>query len=308
MACFALSLPLGTVQRVQLGYQEGFESNLWQCAASTLGFACVLIAIFLHAGLPWLVLAMAGAPVIVTGANWVLQFCHTRPWLFPRFQDVEWSGSRQLIGAGSMFLVLQVFALMGNMSDSLVLAQLLGPAAVAEYTVAQKLFSLALLVQFFLVPLWPAFGDALERKDYDWARRTLRRGLVMSLSLTALATIPILIFGKFLVAIWVGQELVPSSALLAALGCWVILASYGGVMSVLLNNGPLLRKQTLFYGIASISALMLKIVITPIVGISGVVWATVLGYGVFYVVPAAWVAHNALHDRLANPPQIAVQT
>jgi O-antigen/teichoic acid export membrane protein len=200
-----------------------------------------------------------------------------------------------MIAAGSLFLLLQVFALIGNASDSLVLAQILGVQAVAQYTVAQKLFSIALIAQFFIAPLWPAFGDALERNDYAWARHALKRALVLSLGITILATLPLLVFGKWIVVVWVGPELIPSSSLLAALGGWMLLASYGGVMSVLLNNGKLLRRQAVFYGVASLAALVLKIVLAQAIGISGVVWATVIGYGMFYVIPAGLLARSVLN-------------
>lgn len=296
LVCFSLSLPLGVVQRVQMGYQEGFQSNLWQCAGNILGLGGVILGIYLEAGLPWLVIAMAGAPVIVTGTNWVSQFYWSRPWVRPRWKDFEWSTSQQIISAGVVFLLLQVFALIGSGTDSFVLAQILGAPAVAQYAIAQKLFSVVLIVQFFVTPLWPAFGDALERKDYAWARRTLKRALVLSMGISVLATLPLLLFGKWFVMLWVGLELVPSSSLLAALTGWVLLASYGGVMSVLLNNGTLLRRQAVFYGVASIIALVLKIVLVQTIGASGVVWATVIGYGIFYVIPAGWLANNALRE------------
>lgn len=298
-ACFAVSLPLGTVQRVQIGYQEGFQSGLWQCAASIVGLIALLVAIRLHASLPWLVLSMAGAPLAVTAINWLVQFGYSRPWLFPSWKEVDRSVSRALVSVGASFLILQVLALIGNASDSLVLAHIMGPDAVTEFSFAQRLFSTLLLVQFFIAPLWPAFGDALEKNDHDWAHRTLRRALVLSVSMTALAALPLFFLGKWIITLWVGAEYAPSNMLLASLAAWSVLASYGGVMSALLNNAHFLRKQVIFYGIAAIAALGLKIVLTYAVGISGVAWGTVLGFGIFYVIPAWLLARSTL--RIGQP-------
>jgi hypothetical protein len=49
---FLINLPLGIVQRIQLGYQEGFQNNLWSIAGSLLGLTGVLLAIELKSGLP----------------------------------------------------------------------------------------------------------------------------------------------------------------------------------------------------------------------------------------------------------------
>src|SRR6202034_2479703 len=55
LAVFALltlaSMPLGVVQRVQFGYQEGYASNLWLAAGSILGLAGVITVIRFRGGL-----------------------------------------------------------------------------------------------------------------------------------------------------------------------------------------------------------------------------------------------------------------
>ena len=61
---FALNLPLGVVQRVQMGYQEGYQTSLYQCLGSIFGLIAVLLVIYVEGGLAWLVLAMAGGPVL----------------------------------------------------------------------------------------------------------------------------------------------------------------------------------------------------------------------------------------------------
>lgn len=299
ITCFAISMPFGTVQRVQIGYQEGFISNLWQCAGSVLGLVGILIAIYFKAGLPWLVLAVAGAPVIVTAINWATEFLWLRPWLAPKWKQFHWEASCKLMATGAIFFVLQMFTLLGNATDNLVLAHILGPNSVAQYSVAQKMFSVALLAQFFIAPLWPAFGEALERSDHVWVRLALKRAIMLSFGITAVIALPLLAFGKSIVSIWAGAGLTPSSGLLLALSAWTLLASYGGIMSALLNNGSLLRKQLVFFAVASSMALILKFVLTLKIGVSGVAWATIIGYGLFYCIPAALLVHNTLKNDLS---------
>src|SRR5271157_4792964 len=84
VVCLALNLPLGVVQRVQLGYQEGYASNLWQAAGSLFGLAGVLLVIYLRGGLTWLVLALSGGPILGLSLNWVFEFWWSKPWLFPQ--------------------------------------------------------------------------------------------------------------------------------------------------------------------------------------------------------------------------------
>jgi O-antigen/teichoic acid export membrane protein len=291
---FALAIPLGVVQRVQVGFQEGFKNSVWQCAGSVIGLICVVAAIELRLGLPWLVLAMSGGTTATIALNWAVQFLYARPWLRPRWQAFRWRVSHALLGTGSIFFILQIMALIGSSSDNIVLAQLMGPGSVAIYSVAQKLFSLTLLAQFVIAPLWPAFGDALERNELGWARRTFMRAIILALLFTVLTVVPLLLVGHWIVVIWAGKQVAPPFMLLVSMALWAVLAAYGGVMSVLLNNRTLLRKQLIFYSAASLSSLALKIALTPILGISGVVWATIIGYCVFYVAPAGFLAKREL--------------
>lgn len=295
--CFALNIPLGTVQRVQFGYQEGFRSNIWHAAGSLMGLGAVLVAISFKAGLPWLVLAMTGAPLLATLLNWLAQFGRARPWLFPRWRYFEWTTARKIARIGAVFLLLQIMALIASASDNLIIAQTLGNSEVARYAVVQKLFSIALLSQVFIVPLWPAFGEAMARSDYAWAKRTLNRALVASLGISAVIVLPLLLYGKFIIAVWVGPEVVPSTGLLVGFALWTLLGSYGGVMSTFLSSGPLVSRQAVFYSVAAISALVMKIVLVHSWQIAGVAWASVIGFGLFYTIPAWHLARRSLRQN-----------
>ena len=55
--CLAINLPLLTAQKVQLGYQDGFQANLWQAVGSIFMLLGIFSAIYLKASLPWLRLA-----------------------------------------------------------------------------------------------------------------------------------------------------------------------------------------------------------------------------------------------------------
>ena len=72
-------------------------------------------------------------------------------------------------------------------------------------------------------------------------------------------------------------------------------------MSAFLNNTEeLLAKQTWFYTAASITAVVLKVVLARHWQVAGVVWATVLAYGVLYSLPAARLANKYLKKNIVT--------
>lgn len=293
-----INMPLGVVQRVQMGYQEGVKNHIWAIAGSLIGFVGLLIAVYFKCGLQWLVLAVSGGPMLVMLINWFREFAWLKPWLFPHWSAFDWETGCKIVSAGILFLILQMFAIIGSASDNIIISQVLGASEVASYAVTQKLFSITMIAQFFILPLWPAFGEAMARNDTVWARRTLNRSLILSLVLGVLTAFPLLLFGKQIIARWAGTALIPSTIMLIGFALWVLLAGYVGSMSSFLNIGSLLRRQTVFYGAASIVSLILKIVLTKLwLTPSGVIWATVFGYSSFYAIPAAVLAYGRLRQN-----------
>jgi hypothetical protein len=67
-------------------------------------------------------------------------------------------------------------------------------------------------------------------------------------------------------------------------------------MSTFLNSGPLIARQTIFVGFASGIALLLKIYLSINFGVSGIIWATVIGYGLFYILPTYRLAFSYLNN------------
>ena len=103
IACFAINLPLGVVRQIQLGYQEGFATCLWESAGRVLGLAGLLLVIYLKAGLTWLVLSMAGAPALAWLLNSLVEYGFRRPWLRPRIQNYHSASARKVLHTGLFF-------------------------------------------------------------------------------------------------------------------------------------------------------------------------------------------------------------
>ena len=190
--------------------------------------------------------------------------------------------------------MLQIFTIIGNSSDNIIIAHFIDPAAVANYEIVRKLFLLTMFTQFLIQPLWPAFGEALSSGDYRWAKTTLQRAIILGVISSAFFSLPLLFGGKFIINLWVGATYVPSFKLLIAFYLFSIFASYGGVMSTFLNSGELIKKQLIILGLASTCATILKIVFSINYGLSGVIWATLLAYSVFYIYPVYKISFHYL--------------
>lgn len=308
VACFLISMPVGVVARVQMGYQEGFANSLWSAAGNFMGLAAVLVAIYLRASLAWLVLAMAGTPVIANLANAVVLFGYRRPWLLPRVKAASLAIAAKLLRLGLLFFILQIAVAMAYASDNLVISQVLGSAAVTQYSVPARLFSIPLVViGMVLGPLWPAYGEAFARGDVLWAKKMLVRSLAASAVLATLAAVPLVVFGSWLLHVWAGKEIHASWLLLAGLGIWSVLNSVGNALAMALNGANVIRFQVITASLMAILALGLKIGLARALGVPGVIWATVIAYSVVVVLPCAVAVPGIFrameHRRSIDPSQ-----
>lgn len=284
--CFALAMPTGIVQRVQMGLQQSFAASLWQCAASVFGLIAVIAAIAFHASLPWLVIALMGAPLLANLLNTLTYFVWVQPDIAPSVQSVSRDGIRIVGETGFLFFLIQFIGAALFASDNIVIAQILGAAAVTAYAVPQRLFSLiSTIFGLALTPLWPAYGEAISRGDHLWVWRTLRRSFMIAAGISAPLALVLILSGNWVIALWVGHGIGASLLLLAGLGLWQVAQTVGNTITMYLNGANMMRFQLIWSAVAACVGLTAKILLVPVIGVSGVVWATVLSYVLCVGVP-----------------------
>jgi O-antigen/teichoic acid export membrane protein len=293
-ACFLLNLPLSVPQQVRTGYQEGYANALFLGAGNLLGLALVIAAISAHAPLPVLVLAMAGAPLLTSLLNAAL-LARSRPHLVPRPHLVSRDSAGALLRVGMLFFVLQIAVAVGYTSNVIVAAQVIGPAAVAEYTVATKLFLIpTTLITLALMPLWPAYREALTRRDARWIHLTLRRSLQFVFAIGIPSSAVLVVLSGPLIRFWVGNAVQPSFLLIAGLGIWTVMAGVGNAFAMLLNGAQVIRFQVIAASIMAVSNILLSILLTQRIGVAGVVWGSILAYSVCSLIPTLVIVPRLL--------------
>jgi O-antigen/teichoic acid export membrane protein len=286
VACFLISMPVGAFQQVRIGLQSGYVNSLFVAVGNLLGLVLVLLAIQLQLGLPWLVLAMAGAPLIAMVVNGVALLARSA-WLRPKLGEVRLRVAGSLLRVGLLFLVLQLAVAVAFTSNSIIVAAMIGPSAVAVYAVVYKLFMIpTLLVAFVLGPLWPAYREALSRGDVDWIRATFGRSTRLSFLVAGLLSAGLVAVGIPLIALWLGASAVqPSFGLVLAFGIWTTISAVGTSISVLLNGAQVMRFQVISATLMATANIVLSVALTSRIGVAGVVWGSIIAYSVFSLLP-----------------------
>lgn len=290
VGCFLISVPLGIIQRVQMGCQEGYIAGAWATVGQIGSLAAVIAAIRYEGGLPTLILAMSGVPILATAASAVLLFARQHPELRPRWALVSSRTATRIIKTGGWFFLIQVIVAFHYSADSLIIAHLLGPAEVSRYAVAMKLAVVVpTIVGMWLVPLWPAVSEAAARNDWHWIRRTFNRTFLVSIVVVAGSALGLVLFGDAIVSAWVGPGIVLGLGLLSGFGLFMLASAMSGPVAMFMNGMGIIRVQVVTSLLMAVVSLWARIHFAPVYGITGVIMSNALTQILLVSLPSWWI-------------------
>lgn len=285
---FLVNLPLGLVQSIQVGHQEGYISSLWWLLGTILGFVGIILVTVLGGGIYGVVLVTFGSVVLANVLNWIEFFGIRHREFSPRISLFDKQLSVQLVRYGVLFFILQITSAIGFQTDNLIIAKFLGPDQVTYYSIPAKLFSIIPIVLGVLLnPFWAAYGEALAHHDYSWIKKAFARSLYISFFASLSISILLVVFGQLIISYWVGEDISVSIVLIFALGVWNIVMSLGGPLSVLLNSHNIIGFQIVTSTLMGITNLIVSIVLVNKVGVVGVVIGSILSVLIFNIMPSA---------------------
>lgn len=134
--------------------------------------------------------------------------------------------------------------------------------------------------------LWPAYGEAASRKDAGWIRNAYRKSLAVNLAIAIPAALFLMLTARTIVHYWIGDTVRPSTLLLVGLGSYCATYTLIGPISALMNGLSVLKFQAVSWSLMAIANLLLSIFLTRSIGISGVVFGTVVAQILFIIVPS----------------------
>lgn len=264
-----INIAFGLVQKVQSGLQKTAITNLWLIGSSLLSVVLLFGAVQAHLSMPWLIGIFAGTPAICNVFNFFLFFFRNKN-LSPKIQVTDFKTSAILFKTGSMFFILQLVAAVSYSSDSIIIAHTLDVSELSTFAVTEKLYSvIGIGLSVALQPFWPAYTEAIARKDWLWIRKTFWRILLVSIGSATIASSVLLIFGRSIIDLWTGSRTeLPGYSLLWAFSVWKIVESISTSIAVLLNGAQQIASQIAIALFSGAAIAFFKVHLTPIYGVS----------------------------------------
>lgn len=276
---FSLRFVASLVYEVFNAFQRTSMVDLFNAAAKVVFLIIILVVINLIA--PSLLyfgmarsFAFASIPVAVAIYYFSTEFRSLAPsW---KFFDLKYAKS--LTTLGLKFFFIQIALLVINETNYFLILKMVSPEAVVPYGTAFKYFSI--VVFGFSVasnPLWAAYIEAYEKKDFDWVRRTIKKMLQIWTAASGVMIIMVLV-SPWVYKLWMGEDFhVPfSHSILIA--CMIMVANWNSVFNLFINGTGKIRVQmyaTLFIGLINIPLCILLVKGFDL-GANGVVLGSIL--------------------------------
>ena len=287
---FFISISTTLVGKIQKGLQEGIWDNITNAIGSLLSLFFVYLVILYDKGLIGFVVALLAGPIIAYILSNIFYLFFKRKDIRPSIFNVEKNTARKLFATGGLFFVLQIASVIQGQADNVIISNLLGPSEVSTYAICMKLFLIPpMLFGLILTPLWPAYREAFAGGDMQWIKRIYLKSLKWSLLLSIPSAIFLIFTGKFIINLWAGNNVIPSSGLLVGCGIWLVFNAIGGSTAMLLNGLEIVKAQILMASIASLLNITSTIYLIPIVGAEGAVYGSSIAYLFCVIFPCLFI-------------------
>lgn len=276
---FCLQLILNTITTLLLADQKVARAAL----ITTIGQFLVLISIYIitkftHGSLYYLAIVMSGAPCVVFTIVTVKLFKGTYNPFVPSFKYVDFKLTKDLIGLGGKFFIIQLSMLVIFQFTNIILSRIEGPLAVTEYNIAYKYFSIIYMICVIVfTPFWSAFTDAYTKNDFIWMQ-TVYRKLSNYWYVTILVFAIMLISANYVYYYWLGSDVKISFMVSFFMGLYILVLSRANLYMYLINGTGKVFLQLLVYLLFAIISIPLMVLFCNQWGLVGIIIVPIIVY------------------------------
>jgi O-antigen/teichoic acid export membrane protein len=272
-------------RQVMMGRMHGYLANLLDFVGVVTGAVGLIFGIILDAPLWMLALFFMGPSTLTAICGGLLYLRRIHVPLFARNnfhrQTLAQLGrdSLRMFGYHSAYSV-------SSQSDVFLIGIILGAPAAAAYGIAQRVFSLPIMIAFNVNNAqWPAMARADVSGEHAIIGRMIRHTLIIGSGGATVLAIILALGYQSLIVLWLGQHLETDQVILFGMVTWVLVATIVNTLDSLLrarNETLLLMRSMMVMAVLNITVTLLLL---PRIGAAGAIWGSVTGYLLALLLP-----------------------
>ena len=275
------------IETVLIADQKPAMANFIEVIGSLLSlFLTYMLVKTTQGSLVFLGVALS-VPTAIVPTFASLYFFNTRyKNISPAWKYLKNIYSRQLMGLGLKFFILQVGALVIFSSSNIIITQLFNPAEVVPYNIAFKYYSIStMLFTILLTPFWSAYTEAFARNDIEWIQKSIRK-LIRIWMILAVGVLSMTILANIFYRAWVGETVQVPFLVSLFMGFYVLETTWCNIFVNFINGIGKIQLQLWASIVIGISTIPLSIIMGSSyhLGIAGIILApcSFFSHCVFY--------------------------
>lgn len=237
-----------------------------------------ILKFFISGNIYILVLITSGIPCVVLFVASFYYFRTRYKKYSPSLKFVDFKLLKDIMGLGSKFFLIQISLLVIFHVMNLFLMRNYGGESVTLYNVTFRYYNIIyMIINIIISPLWPAFTDAYQKKDYQWMNNIYRKLSIMWWLSIPLAAIMFFI-SPYIFHLWLGDDIIISSQLSVFVIVYVLLMSRANLYMYMINGIGTIMVQLFGYVIIALISIPAINYTSIIYGIQGIVIVPSVAY------------------------------
>ena len=246
---FCIRTALGVFESMLQAKQKPAGANFIQVIGHALSlFSIWLLTLMSHGDLILATTFLSGIPCLTLLIFTLLFFWHPRYRnMSPKLSCIDLGLIKDIVGLGGQFFLIMLSVVLIFQCLNIVISNIQGPSAVAEFNVAQRYFGVVHMVfTIIVVPFWSAFTDAYAKRDYKWMK-TSQKKLEMILILCITSLIVMYFGADLIIDIWTNGKISVHHNLSFMLVAFTFSQSVSSLYMTLINGIGKIRLQLVIY-------------------------------------------------------------
>jgi O-antigen/teichoic acid export membrane protein len=271
-AFFCLSLIFKLTGIILIADQRPATNDL----ITLIGSAVSLLIIFIlsrvsRGSLFNVILTFTSVPAIILIISYPIIFATKYRYLKPSIKAIKLQYSRNLMGLGFLFFIMQISSIVIFSSSNIIIAHVLDPEHVTPYNIVFKYFSVVtLMFNIAITPMWSASTEAYAKGDFDWIKNSLKSMLRIWI-ISVVVIFAMILCSEFVYNMWIGQQVKIPFTLTLIMGVYTVIMLWSVCFSTFLFGIGKLRLQLVNIMIVAILFIPLAIWLGKAIGIYGIV-------------------------------------
>lgn len=190
------------------------------------------------------------------------------------FKYYDFGTMKEVMKLGGLFFLIQIFILVYNSSDQILISRLWGPNFAVDYKYYYEFyFAVAALCSAISLPIWSITTKAISEKKFDWAKKLSKKLWLIWLPFV-LGDVLIFSLLQIILNIWLGSNSIPVNYFYSLLfAMWSMFTCLSYLVTGFANGLKSLKTQLFVMGIGAIAKIPLVILLHNYTNIG---WISVL--------------------------------